>query len=745
MKPRIVPSLLSGFAALLLATLPVRAERSGYAHVTDVDGSASVLSDANGRTEIQVNLPLAEGDQIVTNAGAHAEIELADGNRVQIAGESRVRLDALAGEEGSEARESAVTLLEGSLAAESAPFGDTRAFRIDTADTSVYVPAQGRVRVNLDANRGTSVVVRAGSADVQTRSGALTAEAGQYVLVHGDEQPELTRGSFSRDRFDIWVADRTETALEAYNSTSARYVDGQDYDQDVGALDNYGSWDYSSTYDTQVWRPDVPAGWSPYSDGYWYYTPAGATWVADEPWGWFPYHYGNWFFDAGFGSWCWSPAFAYSPAWVYWGFAPGWVGWCPIGYYSYYGPYASYWGGYGGWGSGLYFSVYGTFDCGHVDWGHGWSFVGSNHFGSHFGHHDVMPGSSVASRLGTRVAISSDPVRPGIVSGRGSAQTALRSFAQSAPATIAGRSSATTSAALAPFLARRSTLPASTVRTLQDQHLARVNASARRLEGPGAARLASPSRAAAGSVADSGRLGGGAFRNPGSPRSESWRAAPDARAGRTLSERAAPRAESLRTESPRAADAWRRPPSATSRFHSPSAGTGRSDGRSEPGGAWRERAAAPRTYSAEPPRPGNPSESWRTRANTPPAQRVIEGIDRGRAVASPRNDGYYRSLPERRSDTFAPRDMPAPRYERRAPPADGAREAAPPERYERRAPEPRMAPAPPSRFEPRSAPPPAREFRAPAPPPRSAAPAPRPAAPPPSRGGEYRPPHGRSP
>ncbi|HET7451655.1 MAG TPA: FecR family protein, partial [Thermoanaerobaculia bacterium] len=527
MRSRLLHSLILGFAAVVFAALPARAERSGYAHVTDVDGSGSVLSDANGRTEIQINLPLAEGDQIVTNAGGHAEIELADGNRVQIAGESRVRLDALAAEEGSEAGESAITLLEGSLAAESAPVGDTRAFRIDTADTSVYVPSQGRVRVNLDANRGTSVIVRAGSADVQTRSGAITAEAGQYVLVHGDQEPELAHGTFSRDRFDIWVADRTETALEAYNSTSSRYVDGHDYDQDAAALDNSGSWDYSSTSDSEVWRPDVPAGWSPYSDGYWYYTPAGATWVGNEPWGWLPYHYGNWFFDAGFGSWCWSPSYAYSPGWVYWGFSPGWVGWCPIGYYSYYGPYGAYWGGYGGWNSGLYFAVNGSFDCGHVDWNRGWNFVGSDHFGSHFHSHDVMPGSAVASRLGSRISISSEPVRPGIVSGRGSAQTALRSFARSAPATIAGRSSPGRSAALEPFLARRSTLPPATVRTLQDENLARVNGSSRRLEGPGADRLA-PSLRAGAAIAGSRTLSGGAFRNPGSPRSEAWRSAPNA-------------------------------------------------------------------------------------------------------------------------------------------------------------------------------------------------------------------------
>src|SRR6478752_2857725 len=40
--------------------------RGGYAHVTAMEGSASVLSDANGRTDMRLNLPLSESDQIVT-------------------------------------------------------------------------------------------------------------------------------------------------------------------------------------------------------------------------------------------------------------------------------------------------------------------------------------------------------------------------------------------------------------------------------------------------------------------------------------------------------------------------------------------------------------------------------------------------------------------------------------------------------------------------------------------------------
>ena len=745
-----------------------RGGRTSYAHVTAVDGAGSVLSDSNGRADAQINLPIAESDQLVTQEGGRAEVELADGNRVQIAGETRLRFDALAGEQGSEASESALTLLEGSVAVEAGTFTDNRAFRVDTPDASVYVTSGAQARINLDPRRGTSVVARRGSVDVQTRSGSIPVQAGQYVLVHGDEQPELARGTFSRDRFDVWVSQRTDTILQAHNSVSARYVGGDDYDEDVAALDNYGTWDNSSTYGN-VWRPNVGADWSPYSDGYWYDTPAGATWVDYSPWGWFPHHFGNWFFDAGFGSWCWSPAFAYSPGWVYWGFTPGFVGWCPIGYYSGFAPWGSYWGG---WGSGLYFSVNGLFDFGRIDCRRGWNFVGGNTFGGRFDRRSVLPGATIASRLGagTQIAVTSTPLRVPLVSGRGSATTALRNFARTAPATIAGRSSATQTAALTPFLARQRTLPADTVRTLQTQ-VARVNPSSRTLQGPGAASLPGSARATDPARTFSGRtLGGGSFANPGSTtRSESWRAP-----GRSMAPNAT--ARPFPTVSPRASSPldsrgndWRarsvspqgRPVAPPGDRQVAPRGETLSPGMRErsidrqPADNWRGRSVAPRSMPDAAPRSGRFSDaapdSWRSRAGVPPAQRVIEGIDRGRALPPPRNSDSWRSLPQRRSIESAPppsrfergqepppryRSAP-PAYERRAEPAPRfERSAPPPPRFESRpAPSPRFEsrPAPPPRFESRPAPSPrfesrsapapremraapqAREFRAPAP------------------------------
>ena len=631
--------------ALGLFALPARAQRNGYSHLTAVEGSASVTSEANGEVDARVNLPLAEGDQVVTNAGGRAEIELADGNRFQIAGESRVRLDAVASQEGSSASESSLNVLEGSVAAESLTGGDS-ALRIDTADASVYLPAQSQARINIEAARGTSVVVRRGSAEIRTRAGSTTVDQGSYLLIRGGEQPEVERGSFSRDRFDVWVADRTDSTLAAYNSASAKYVEGSDYDEDVAVLDDYGQWDYSPTYQQEVWRPTVSADWSPYSSGYWYYTPVGASWVSYEPWGWFPHHYGNWFFDAAFNSWCWSPAYLFSPAWVYWGYTGSYVGWCPAGYY----------GGSNGrrWGRNV--PINGVFDTARIDIGRGWRFLGVDKFGQPFDRRSILSGRSIAGRLGTSLAVTSQPAVVPISGRAGMAPALLKSFARSAPQAISRQTTSTQSAALTPFLARERTLPPATIQALAQESSARI----------GSPRSDSP-------------------RSIPGPRQEAWRTLQgDDRAldPRTRAVPSAPRNLAARSD-------WRERPSSRIAPAGP--------GSFEPGSPRPDSRSRAETFS---------TESWRGRSSAPPAQRVIEGIDRGRRV-----EPNPREIPQRYDGSPRRFEGPPPqRYEspRRIegsprnfePPSRPRSEAAP--RHE--SPAPRSA-APPPRAQQRSAPP----------------------------------------
>jgi hypothetical protein len=446
-------------------------------------------------------------------------------------------------------------------------------------------------------------------------------------MIH-DGDPEVARGSFSRDRFDIWVADRTDSTLAAYNSAAARYVEGSDYDEDVAVLDNYGQWDYSPTYQSEVWRPSVSADWSPYSDGYWYSTPIGASWVSNEPWGWFPHHYGNWFFDAGFNSWCWSPAYLFSPAWVYWGFSPSFVGWCPVGYYS---------------RRGSSIAVNGVFDPSRIDLGRGWRFVGTDRFGQRFDRRSLLPGSAVAGRLGSSLAITSRPVVAPVAGRPGSAPAQLQAFARSATQTISRQSTASRSADLLPYLARQRALAPSTVRALTQEN----------------------------SAADRSQR-------------ESWRA-------RSVDSR------------PSNARAFPNSRNVEPRTHAASPSVQNTERRAD----WRQRPSSSAFESSPRGSETAPNESWRSRYSAPPAQRVIDGIDRGRRFDSvPRGENPQRSdsVPRRFEARPPQRSEPSQRFES----APRRFENPPPQRYEaprREAPRAQHSAPPPPRMEsPRQAP-----------------------------------------
>jgi hypothetical protein len=98
----------------------------------------------------------------------------------------------------------------------------------------------------------------------------------------------------------------------------------------ASSFDNHGSWQYQATYG-YVWYPRVATGWRPYYHGRWtHLRPYGWTWIGVDPWAWPTHHYGRWGFSAGV--WFWIPGRHWAPAWVSWGYAPGYVSWCPLGW-----------------------------------------------------------------------------------------------------------------------------------------------------------------------------------------------------------------------------------------------------------------------------------------------------------------------------------------------------------------------------------------------------------------------------
>ena len=698
------------------AALGQTERRSAYSYVRETSGDVTVISGLNGTVEARRNLPISPGDEVRTDDPGRAEIALADGNVLHVGGGTTVQFVSLYAQQGSDDEVSALSLKEGSVLLSAVGPDEKAVPRIDTEDVTVYANAGARVRVNADPHRGTAVVVRAGSVEVRTPAGSYTVRAGNYLLAHGEEEPEIARGSFSRDRFDSWAADRLQATYDAPRNASSQYV-GEDYAGDVASLDGYGNWDYNSTYSSYVWRPQVAAGWTPYSNGSWYYTPAGLTWWSLDSWGWYPFHYGNWFFDSGWNSWCWSPGYVYSPAWVYWGYTSGYVGWCPMGWY---GPYNSPWWDnyYRDWSyprNNLAFAIHGNYSTRRVDM-RGWNFTGSNGFGTTRGRVDVVAGTRVVDRLGGQIAISSRPIVLSTRTGAG-VRESMRDYVREAPRVIE-RTAGRDAGRLEPVLAHDRELPRATVEALRGRT---VVSERGRLSGPGASDVA-PRGA---TIVERGR---GAVQIESPKRIETDRAT-----GRTVlrdgtraplspptsDHGAHPESRHMDARPADPAEPWRGRTNVAEPTGRSTGETPRARSEAPASQSWR---GSPRTSMPQAGTPQNdqrfqsdqrPVEDWRSRGQVPPARRVIEGAVPGRRNPDPGNGGS-------RSNEFTPREAPSaprggtPHSIERAPV-----QPAPAPRPQPQGPPPQAAPAPPSHS---------------APPPAYSAPAPRPAPAPSSSG-----------
>lgn len=257
------------------------------------------------------NLPIVEGDEIATDAGARLEIQFNSVNYLRLAENSHLRIVNLK-DEGI-----AVSLPQGSLSLRVLEFDKDRAyFEIDAPKTTVSVQKEGMYRVDAGDERATEIrvsVVDKGEARIYSETSGFTLRGGRSarIFLAGNYAGEWETADASRyaDEFDEWALERD--AVIAKRLRDAHY--DEYYDRDIyGAedLSEYGEWIHTRKYG-YVWRPfnnsiSQYADWSPYRYGHWRWVPPyGWTWINDEPWGWATYHHGRWVYDDD--TWVWSP------------------------------------------------------------------------------------------------------------------------------------------------------------------------------------------------------------------------------------------------------------------------------------------------------------------------------------------------------------------------------------------------------------------------------------------------------
>ncbi len=295
-----------------------------------------VYVDRTGNTAgdpAQLNMPLTEGQTVVTGDDGQAEIEFEDGSLARLTPNTTLNLQHLI-VDGGGSSSTRLGLVKG-LAYFELRSGSRFAYTVDAGGDLISPTENTSFRINLDEPPA-AIAVLDGTAHVQREDHYRTDLHAGETFRSDTEDPSryfLTQ-EVAADTWDQWNEARDQAAANAASTqTAAR--DGFAGYQGYGwsDLDVNGNW-YNVPGQGQVWQPiggdDV--SFDPYGNGSWLWYPGtGYTWASGYSWGWTPFRCGGWSYWNTFG-WGWSPNAACS------GF--GFAG---------YGGY-----GYGGYGTGGY-------------------------------------------------------------------------------------------------------------------------------------------------------------------------------------------------------------------------------------------------------------------------------------------------------------------------------------------------------------------------------------------------------
>jgi len=293
------------------------------AHASVVDG-AVVLDREDASAPLTPGMPFVPGDRIRTGQG-RAEFLFPDGSALDLDENTTIELKDTALLAMTSGR--IFLIVSGALDP-----GRALRYHIDGPAASLQTEGAGEYRLaitNPSAGDMELAVLR-GSASFFGDTGSMLVRAGELSIARDGYAPTSPQpfNSVRMDAFDRWAADRRNDRLSSVASTQYLPSDLRSYG---ATFDQNGTWAYESSYG-YVWYPTVAVGWRPYYYGYWAPVPHyGWTWIGLDTWGWPTHHYGRW----GYGhnnQWFWIPDRRYAPAYVSWASAPGYVGWCPLGF-----------------------------------------------------------------------------------------------------------------------------------------------------------------------------------------------------------------------------------------------------------------------------------------------------------------------------------------------------------------------------------------------------------------------------
>ncbi len=285
--------LLSGARALAVAGGPP----DRVARLAQIAAHVSLEPAGTSQWTAAVpNTPLTTGDRLYVDRQGHAELQMG-----QLSVRAWRYTDLTVANLSNDTTQLAIA--QGSLHVRTFALGPKDHVEVDTPNGAITAMQPGDFRVDVYmADGGTLVTVDSGEIQIGGPNLSKVLGAGECVhLVGVNPIQVLTQPMPGKDPFDIWSLQRDRAFL---SSQSRRYVNPNTVGFDD--LDSNGTWKQTLEYGP-VWYPsNVPAGWSPYSNGRWaWVAPWGWTWVDADAWGFAPFHYGRWT-DLG-SRWGWIP------------------------------------------------------------------------------------------------------------------------------------------------------------------------------------------------------------------------------------------------------------------------------------------------------------------------------------------------------------------------------------------------------------------------------------------------------
>ena len=302
---------------MLLASFAYADSQARIVRLSYVEGSVQLAHSGSPFENATLNVPIIEGDQLRAGSDGWAEVEFEDGSTIRLSPGTALIFSELR-LLSSGATSTSVDIDQGEAEFKVNRHNDSQ-FNVTARHKTIVLKHSGRFRVTTLNSEPLEVAVWNGEVGVQDTS------SGQEVTVKKKEtfaldlldpnRYDLEKGT-EADGLDQWSAQRDE-----YLSTYAKrgnYANSP-YQYGVSDLNYYGQYFEVPGYGA-MWQPyGANAGWDPFANGYWNFTPGGYVWVSAYPWGWMPYRFGYWRFVNGYG-WLWQPPLA--GAWRTWNFCP---------------------------------------------------------------------------------------------------------------------------------------------------------------------------------------------------------------------------------------------------------------------------------------------------------------------------------------------------------------------------------------------------------------------------------------